>query len=311
MANIFGGGKSGTNRPLSTPSSVSHANQSQTFSSSPKVYSGPSCGGDSGVNRVLPTSSEALRGSQTQTFSSTPSVYSKTQSAIGDSNFQDFYTKSEIQKLLKTKADISSVYSEEEVDQLLVDLRASINLDLADFITEAQADEKISDSYDSVINYLNVNYYDRTVLYTKAQIDSLLAQITGVSSEDFILKQPETTLDNTISPGSNNAIPLTLVASSNTNVTTVQHWIDSQSNSIGRIRKSGKVEFYGYMNLGENIEQWRPALDVSERRISGLADPIHLLDAVNRRFLELYVTTAISESNQGGGGVYIIDCLEY
>jgi hypothetical protein len=271
---------------------------------------GSSCG-DSGISRVLPTSSEALQGSQTQTFTSSPNVFSKGRSGAEGASLRDFYTKSEVQKLLKLKADISAVYTEEEVDQLLVALRASINLDLADFITEAQADEKISDSYDDVVNYLGINYYDRTVLYTRAEIDGFLAGIAGVNTADFVLKQPETTLDNTINPGSNEAVPLTLRGSSNPNTTTVQHWVNSQSNSIGRIRNSGRVEFYGYMSLGENIEQWRPALDANERRISGVADPLHTLDAVNRNYLETYVAEAVNNINQGSEIVYDIDCLEY
>jgi hypothetical protein len=271
---------------------------------------GSSCG-DSGISRVLPTSSEAIQGSQTQTFTSSPNVFSKTRGGVDGVNLRDFYTKSEIQKLLRLKADISAVYTEEEVDQLLVDLRASINLDLADFITEAQADQKISDSYDDVVNYLGVNYYDRTVLYTKAQVDSLLAGAVGVSTDDFVLKEPTSTLNNTIAPGSNGAVPLTLIASSDPDITTVQHWINSQSNSIGRIRNSGRVEFYGYMSLGDNIESWRPALDVNERRISGLADPIHSLDAVNRNYLETYVLEAVDNIAQGTEVVYNIDCLEY
>jgi hypothetical protein len=271
---------------------------------------GSSCG-DSGISRVLPTSSEAIQGSQTQTFTSSPNVFSKTRGGVDGVNLRDFYTKSEVQKLLKLKADISTVYTEEEVDQLLLNLRASINLDLADFITEAQADQKISDSYDDVVSYLGINYYDRTVLYTKTQVDSLLAGIAGISTDDFVLKEPGTTLNNTVNPGSNNAVPLTLIASSNTNITTVQHWIDSQSNSIGRIRNSGRVEFYGYMSLGENIESWRPALDANERRISGVADPIHSLDAVNKNYLETYVIDAVDGIIQGTEMVYNIDCLEY
>jgi len=239
MANVFGGGGSGS-----------------------------SCG-DSGISRVLPTSSEALQGSQTQTFTSSPNVFSKTKGGTDGVNLRDFYTKSEIQKLLKLKADVSAVYTEEEIDQLLADLRASINLDLADFVTEPQVDDKISDSYDSLVSYLAINYYDRTVLYTKTEVDSLLAGIGGLSTGDFILKNPETTLNNTINPGSNEAVPLTLIASTDPDITTIQHWIDNQSNSVGRVRTSGRVEFYGHMSLGENIESWRPALDVNERRISG------------------------------------------
>jgi hypothetical protein len=252
-----------------------------------------------------------LRGSQTQTFASSPNVFSKGENSGEGVNLRDFYTKSEIQKLLKLKADISAVYTEEEVDQLLLDLRASINLDLTDFITEEQADQKISDSYDNVVTYLGTNYYDRTVLYTKAQVDSLLANVVDVSTDDFVLREPSSTSNNTINPGSNNAVPLTLVASNNVNATTVQHWVNSQSNSIGRIRSSGQVEFYGYMSLGENIESWRPALDVNIRRISGVADPIHVFDAVNRKYMEDFVIEAVSDVQQGEVGTLDVDCLTY
>ena len=281
MANVFGGGGSGS-----------------------------SCG-DSGISRVLPTSSEALQGSQTQTFTSSPNVFSKTKGGTDGVNLRDFYTKSEIQKLLKLKADVSAVYTEEEIDQLLADLRASINLDLADFVTEPQVDDKISDSYDSLVSYLAINYYDRTVLYTKTEVDSLLAGIGGLSTGDFILKNPETTLNNTINPGSNEAVPLTLIASTDPDITTIQHWIDNQSNSVGRVRTSGRVEFYGHMSLGENIESWRPALDVNERRISGVADPIHSLDAVNKNYVETFVIDAVDNIIQGSEIIYNVDCLEY
>jgi hypothetical protein len=331
MANVFGssGGKSGSslnnsNRDISssTASTRGFSRSSGTVSNSnvtsTNVFgnksSSLSCN-DAGISRVLPTSSEALQGSQTQAFPSSPNIFSKGENSGENANLRDFYTKSEIQKLLKLKADISAVYTEDEVDQLLLNLNAQINLNLADFITEAQADQKISDSYSDVITYLGANYYDRTALYTKVQIDNLLAGITDISTDDFILKEPNNTSNNTINPGSNNAIPLTLVASSNLNTTTVQHWIDSQSNSIGRIRNSGKVEFYGYMSLGDNIESWRPALNVNARRISGVANPVQTFDAVNKKYMEDFVVETVSDAQQQGGGggegIYNIDCLTY
>lgn len=276
-----------------------------------KVFGGgssPSCG-DSGINRVLPTSPEALRGGQTQSFSSTPNVYSKTQSAVGDSNLQDFYTKSEVQKLLRTKADISSVYTKDEVDGTLAALEAEIGQSLIAFITESEVDAKISASYDSILSYLAQNYYTRSQTYSKSQVDSLIAAIEV--GDGFVMKQPSTTADNTISPGANEAVPLTLIASTDPDITTIQHWIDNQSNSVGRVRTSGRVEFYGHMVVGQNIEAWRPALDANERRIAGVADPIHTLDAVNKGFMEDYITEVIDNVVQGDDKNYIIDALVY
>lgn len=276
-----------------------------------KVFGGgnsPSCG-DSGINRVLPTSSEALRGGQAQTFSSTPNVYSKTQSAVGDSSLQDFYTKSEVQKLLRAKADISSVYTKEDMDGAMAALEAEIGQSLLAFITELEVDAKISSSYDSVLSYLAQNYYTRSQTYSRGQVDSLIDAIE--LGDGFVMKQPSTTADNTISPGSNEAVPLTLIASTDPDITTIQHWVDNQSNSVGRVRTSGRVEFYGHMILGQNIETWRPALDANQRRVSGVADPIHLLDAVNKKYMEDYIVEVVDNIQQGEDNAYDIDCLAY
>lgn len=276
-----------------------------------KVFGGgnsPPCG-DSGISRVLPTSSEALRGGQAQTFSSTPNVYSKTQSAIGDASLQDFYTKSEVQKLLRVKADISSVYTKEDADEALAALEAEIGQSLIAFITESEVDTKIFASYNSVLSYLSQNYYTHSQTYSRGQVDSLIAAIEV--GNGFVMKQPLTTADNTISPGANEAIPLTLVASTDSDITTIQHWVDNQSNSVGRVRTSGRVEFYGHMVLGQNIEAWRPALDANRRRVSGVADPVHSLDAVNKTFMEGFITQTIDNITQGDDKNYLIDALEY
>lgn len=276
-----------------------------------KVFGGggsASCG-DGGIGRVLPTSSEALRGGQTQAFTSAPNVYSKTQSAVGGADLQDFYTKSEVQKFLRNKADISSVYTKAEVDGSLTALEGRIEQSLVPFVTESEVNVKISASYDSFLSYLAQNYYNKTQTYSKGQVDSLLAAINV--GDGFVMKQPATTVDNTISPGSNEAVPLTLVASTDADITTIQHWVDNQSNSVGRVRTSGRVEFYGHMVLGQNIETWRPALDANRRRVSGVADPVHPLDAVNKTFMEGFITETIDNITQGDDKNYIIDALEY
>jgi hypothetical protein len=269
--------------------------------------SSSSCG-DSGITRVLPTSSEALQSPQ-QAFSSSPNVYAKSAPSTGNLSLKDFYNKADVQRLLRTKADISSVYTKPEVDAKLSVLQSQLNQTLVGFITEAEVDTKIAASFDSTISYLADNYYEREVLYTRSQIDALFA---GVALGDgFVSLAPETTLRNTIDPGANEAVPLTLRASSNANITTIQHWVDDQSNSVGRIRKSGRVEFYGHMLLGQAIESWRPALDANVRRISGVADPIHTLDAVNKKYMEDFIVEVVDNIQQGDDRIYDIDCLVY
>lgn len=275
-----------------------------------KVFGGGGAGcGDGGVSRVLPTSSEAIRSGQPQSFSSAPNVYSKSQSAIGDSNLQDFYTKSEVQKLLRIKVDISAVYAKEEVDGAIGVLEAEVNASLLEFITEAEVNTKVSSSYDSFLSYIAQNHYGRTQTYSKGEVNSLVATIS--LGTGFLKKQPTTTADNTISPGANEAIPLTLVASTDPDITTIQHWVDTQSNSVGRVRTSGQVEFYGNMVLGQNIERWRAALDTNQRRISGVADPIQLLDAVNKKYMEDYIVYVVDNIQRGEDGIYDIDARVY
>jgi hypothetical protein len=221
----------------------------------------------------------------------------------------DSYTKSEILKLLRVKADITSVYKKEEVNDLFTSLELKINASLVNFITESEVDAKIFTSYAEITSYLNLNYYASSQLYTKFEIDSLLQTVE--LGEDLITKNPLNSEKNTINPGSNPAVPLTLVASSSQNEDTIQRWVDDQSNSIGRIRKSGRIEFYGHMQLGEVIESWRPALDVNNRRISGVSTPIHALDAVNKLYVENYIIAALEDIQREEGQVFTLDGLIY
>ena len=268
---------------------------------------GGSCG-TGGVQRVLPTSPDVTQ--STQTFSTQPNVYSKPQSTTENVNLRDFYTKAEVNKVLKTKADIGSVYDKDTVDSLLQTLEGQINVSMSGMVSEAELSAQLLSLSQTIQGSIQSNYYEQSVLYTKYEIDALIAEVT-TDPDDFINKAPTSLLQNTINPLTNQAIPLTLIASSSPNVDVVQQWIDNESNSIGRIRTSGQIEFYGNLFLGQNVEAWRPALDVSERRIAGVADPIHTLDAVNKGFMEDYITEVIDNVVQGDDKNYIIDALVY
>jgi hypothetical protein len=268
---------------------------------------GGSCG-TGGVQRVLPTSPDVTQ--STQTFSTQPNVYSKPQSTTDNVNLRDFYTKAEVNKVLKTKADIGSVYDKDTVDSLLQTLEGQINASMSDMVSEAELSAQLLSLSQTIQGDIQSNYYEQSVLYTKYEIDALIAEVT-TNPDDFVNKAPTSLLQNTINPLTNQAIPLTLIASSSPNVDVVQQWIDDESNSIGRIRTSGQIEFYGNLFLGQNVEAWRPALDVSERRIAGVADPIHTLDAVNKGFMEDYITEVIDNVVQGDDKNYIIDALVY
>jgi hypothetical protein len=272
------------------------------------VFGGGGNCGTGGVQKVLPTSPDVTQ--STQTFSTQPNIYSKPQSTTENIDLRDFYTKVEINKVLKTKANIGSVYDKDTVDSLIQTLEGQINSSTAGMVTDAELSQQLLSLSQTLLGDIQTNYYGKSVLYTKYEIDELIAEVT-TDPDDFINKAPTSLLQNTINPLTNQAIPLTLIASSSPNVDVVQQWIDDESNSIGRIRTSGQIEFYGNLFLGQNIESWRPALDVSERRIAGVADPIHVLDAVNKGFMEDYVTEVIDNVVQGDDKNYIIDALVY
>jgi hypothetical protein len=239
-----------------------------------------------------------------------PNVCLKPNAGTYGVNLCDFYTKSDINKFLKTKVDVGSVYDKGRVDSLLASLQANVNSSITSLTTEAELAAALSALSQTILADVQNNYYTKTNLYTKYEIDALLSEVT-TNPDDFVSKAPASLLQNTINPEGAQAIPLTLVASSASQVDVVQQWIDHQSNSIGRVRKSGQVEFYGNMFLGKNIESWRPALDVSERRIAGVANPIHPLDAVNKDYMEDYITEVINNVVQGDDKNYIIDALVY
>ena len=270
---------------------------------------GSNCG-TGGVQRVLPTSPDVTQSNSSQTFSTQPNVYSKPKAGVDGANLRDFYTKSDVNKFLKTKVDIGSVYEKAEVDSLLASLQEGVNSSINNLITEAELASSLSTLSQVILGDVQTNYYTKTNVYTKSEINALITSVTA-DPDDFVSKVPTSLLQNTIDPGTSQAIPLTLVASESSQVDVVQQWIDHEANSIGRVRKSGQVEFYGNMFLGQNIESWRPALDVSERRIAGVADPIHVLDAVNKGFMEDYITEVIDNVVQGDDKNYIIDALVY
>ncbi len=272
------------------------------------VFGGGGNCGTGGVQKVLPTSPDVTQ--STQTFSTQPNIYSKPQSTTENIDLRDFYTKVEINKVLKTKVNIGSVYDKDTVDSLIQTLEGQINSSTAGMVTDAELSQQLLSLSQTLLGDIQTNYYGKSVLYTKYEIDELIAEVT-TDPDDFINKAPTSLLQNTINPLTNQAIPLTLIASSSPDVDVVQQWIDNESNSIGRIRTSGQIEFYGNLFLGQNIESWRPALDVSERRIAGVADPIHVLDAVNKGFMEDYVTEVIDNVVQGDDKNYIIDALVY
>ena len=104
---------------------------------------GSNCG-TGGVQRVIPTSPDVTQSNSSQTFSTQPNVYSKPKAGTDGVNLRDFYTKSDINKFLKTKVDIGSVYDKSEVDSLLASLQAGVNASINNLTTEAELASALS-----------------------------------------------------------------------------------------------------------------------------------------------------------------------
>jgi hypothetical protein len=222
---------------------------------------------------------------------------------------RDYYTKADINRFLKLKADLSAVYTEAEVDEKLSDLESAINLSLNGYVTDAELTSGLEGLENSLLSYFANNYYLAENLYTKAEVDNLLSALDV--GNGFIKAEPTLQSEAFIDAGDADVIALKLKASASSNITDVQTWIDHENNTIGRVLKSGQVDFYGNMRLGENIPDWKPALDVNERRIGGVADPMDRLDAINKKYMEDYITEVIDNVVQGDDKNYIVDALVY
>jgi hypothetical protein len=275
-----------------------------------KVFGGGkgNCG-DGGVIRSIPTSRDAVSSQDTQTYSSQPNVYSKPRAGVDGFDQRDYYNKADINKFLRLKADITSVYLKAEVDEKLSDLETSFNTSLLDYVTKTKLTEDLNSLESSLKSFVADNYYNKTNLYTKIEIDEKVSALS--ITDGFIKAEPTLQSEAFIDAGDADVIALKLKASTSTNITDVQTWIDHENNTIGRVLKSGQVDFYGNMRLGENIPDWKPALDVNERRIGGVADPMDRLDAINKKYMEDYITEVIDNVVQGDDKNYIVDALVY
>lgn len=275
-----------------------------------KVFGGSSNCSSGGPQKILPTSSDAVSSSNSQTFSSQPNVYSKSPSITEGINVRDYYNKSDINKLLKAKVDIGNVYDKIEVDNLLSTLEKKINLSIDPLVTNTELKTELDSLTASLLAKVQTLYYEKSSLYTKTEVDSLISAVQ-VDTSDFVIKTPAALTQNKIDPGNNSAIPLTLIGSKSSTVDVIQQWIDSQSNSIGRVRNSGQFEYYGNLVIGQNVGLSEAAINSSNRRITGVADPVENLDAINKKYMEDFITKLIDAIVQGDNENYVIDALEY
>jgi len=277
MANVFGGGSS----------------------------SSGSCGNGQDViqaprQRVVPA----------RNVSSKANVFNETNQGPGNLSLREFYTRREIDKYLDTKADISDVYAKDSV-YTKTEVNALIsNLNVSSFITSIDVDTKLADQLSSINNNLAQNYHTKSVSYTKVQVDNLISalSITG----DYISKTPANVDEVTIEPEVNNlAASLIVRSSNNTDSTEVQRWENSSTDYLGSVYADGKAKFVNTVIVGQDVNVGGVGLELSEKRISNVANPVGDFDAVNKNFMESFITSTIDQATQTTDENYLIDALEY
>lgn len=245
-----------------------------------------------------------------RTVTSSPNVFSGESKSAGTTNLRDFYTKREIDKYLDTKADISNVY-----DRATLYTRSEVNslinnLNIGSYALTTYVDSELADQLSSINNNLATNYYIKDVLYTRAQVDSLISalSITG----DYISKTPSEISDVTIDPEVTDlSVSLLVRSSNNVDTTEVQRWENATTDYLGSIYADGKAKFVNTVRVGENVNAGGVGLELSERRISDVADPVGDFDAVNKHFMESFITSTIDQITQDTDENYLIDALEY
>ena len=224
-------------------------------------------------------------------------------------NPRDFYTRREIDRFLKNKAEISAVYPQEilytrpEVDQLI----ASLNI--SGYATTSFVDTQISSLRSERDLNLAENYYQKTSLYTRGEVDTLLTNLTLTG---YVSLTPSSLDDVTINPSSSTLSTSLLVRSSNdSSDTEIQRWENSSTDYIAGIYADGKSRFTNRMTIGENVSQGEVALDTSERRIANVAAPVDRFDAVNKLYMETFIVSTIDDVLQDSDENYLVDALEY
>lgn len=245
-----------------------------------------------------------------RSVASTPNVFKGDGATPEQLNPRDFYTRREVDRYLSDKADLSNVYTREEtyssneVDQLLT------QLNITSYASIAYVDSSISSQVNAINADLNSNYYDKTQTYSKSEVNNLIS--TADIGDSYLSKTPATLDDITLVPSVTD-LPVSLVVRSSNNDlgTQVQKWENASTDLVAAIYADGQATITNLLTVGENVSVGGVAVDASERRIAGVADPVDNLDAVNKSYMETWITGVISDITQDQNENYLIDALEY
>lgn len=204
----------------------------------------------------------------------------------------DFYTKSEVNALLAAKAGTSTTYTRVYIDGQLATLSNSISSLAASAIDQTDLDTELSDLQVEIEGDVASTYATLANTYTKTEVDGLISGL-DLDPDTLLRRVPTDTATNTIDPGANDAVALTLRGSSVNPI--IQQWLDNNGDTIGYISNDGTATLEGPLTLGRLVSGGSAALDVSGKRITGVSNPTLGSDAVPFSYLQTYVTEFYEE----------------
>ena len=272
------------------------------------VFGGNNSGSCSTGGQILPAPRQTV--SPAGPINSSPNVFKGGSSITKDIDLRDYYTRRQIDKALAAKADSTSVYTNTEVyNKSEVDGKISA-LNISNYATNTALSTAVSDLESTINNTLTNNYYQTSVLYTRAEVDTLVSGAT--TSGDYVSRTPSAVSEATIAPSSTSlTVSLLVRSSNNTETTEVQRWENTATDFLAAIYADGKAKFTNYTSIGENVSSGSIALFTNDRRVSGVADPVNPSDAVNKLYMETFITTTLDDVINDVDENYIVDALEY
>jgi hypothetical protein len=148
---------------------------------------------------------------------------------------QDYYTKAETNSLLGAKANTSTTYTRTYLDAALATIGNTLASLSASQVTSAGLSAALASLQGTIESGVAATYATLADTYTRSEVDSLVAGI-NLDPDTLLRRTPATTAQNTINPGANNAVALTIRGSSTNPV--VSEWRDNTNDRIGYVTNS-------------------------------------------------------------------------
>lgn len=205
---------------------------------------------------------------------------------------QDYYTKAETNSLLGAKANTSTTYTRTYLNAALATIDNTLASLSASQVTSAALSAALASLQGTIESGVAATYATLADTYTQSEVDALISGI-DLDPDTLVLRVPTTTTQNTINPGANNSIALTVRGSSTNPI--VFEWRKSSGDRIGYVSNTGAVTFENKLTLGRLVSDGDFSLNMSGKRITGVAAPVIGTDAVPYSTLQSYVIDLLED----------------